>query len=444
MVIFSVKRLRSSALIFVFAFHLTAAVGCAQATRQPPPPARDDSQASKGAATPLAHYEITPASLPPPNATEDAVNPPDVIPRPRGAQLRQPPGFEIGTFAEGGFERPRWMALAPNGDVFVADSEAGRVIVLRDTNGDGAADARFTFASGLKQPFGMAFWRDYFYVGNTDAVVRFTYKPGQTESLGKPEKIADLPGKGYREHWTRNVVFNADGTKMYVTVGSESNVSVEPDPLRAAIIEFNPDGTGRRIVAGGTRNPIGLAFHPATRSLWAAVQERDRLGDDLVPDYVTQIRDGGFYGWPYAYVGPNEDPRRKGERIDLVRKAIVPDVLIQAHSAVLGLAFYDGQMFPPEYRGDAFVALHGSWNRSLRTGYKIIRIRFKDGKAVGGYDDFVTGWMLDEKRPEVWGRPVGLLVLRDGSMLITDDGANKIWRVTYGVPGGPNGKPSTK
>jgi glucose/arabinose dehydrogenase len=261
--------------------------------------------------------------------------------------------------------------------------------------------------------------------------VRFKYKAGQTKAEGAPEKIATLPGEGYREHWTRTVIFSPDRKKMYVSVGSKSNVDVEPDPMRATISEYNPDGTGHRIYASGVRNAIGMAFYPGTRTLWAAVQERDIIGDDLVPDFVTSIKEGGFYGWPFAYIGQNEDPRRKGERADLVAKTIVPDVLIQAHSAVLGLLFYEGRMFPSEYRNDAFVALHGSWNRAKRTGYKIIRIRFKNGKPVGGYDDFLTGWMLGEDKPEVWGRPVGLLVLKDGSMLITDDGANKIWRVTY-------------
>src|ERR1044071_125597 len=395
---------------------------------------RDNSTSTPAKAEPpsstLRHYEIKPADLPPPNDTPDAQNPPNVIPPPAGARLTLPPGFKVNTFAEEDFKRPRWMALAPNGDVFVADPGVNSIFILRDTNGDGVAETRFTFASNLNLPFGMAFWRDYFYVANTNAIVRFRYKPGQTKAEGEAEKVADLPGKGYREHWTRNIMFSPDGTKLYATVGSESNVSVEPEP-RAAILEFNPDGTGRRILATGTRNPIGLAFRPGTRTLWAAVQERDRLGDDLVPDFVTAISDGGFYGWPYAYAGQREDPRRKGERPDLVKKTLVPDVLIQAHSAVLGLVFYDGNAFPAEYRGDAFVALHGSWNRSKRTGYKIIRIRFRDGKPVGGYEDFLTGWMLDENKPEVWGRPVGLLVLKDGSMLITDDGANKIWRVSY-------------
>lgn len=376
----------------------------------------------------LLRYEIKPESLPKPVVTPGPVNPPRVVPRPEGAQLYLPPGFKIDVFA-GGLDRPRWMALSPSGDVFVAESLAGRITVLRDKDGDGAADERFVFASGLSRPFGMAFWRDYLYVGNTDAVIRFKYRPGQVSAEGAPEKIADLPGGG--NHWTRNIVFSPDGSKMYVSVGSATNVSVESDERRAAILEFNPDGSGYRVFASGLRNAIGMAFYPGTRTLWAAVQERDLLGDDLVPDYVTSVKEGGFYGWPYSYIGPNEDPRRRGERPDLVSKAIVPDVLIQAHSAVLGLVFYDGKMFPEEYRGDAFVALHGSWNRSKRTGYKIIRIRFKGGRPVGGYEDFVVGWMLDENSRDVWGRPVGLLVLRDGSMLVADDGGNKIWRISY-------------
>ena len=378
----------------------------------------------------LRQYNIKPSDLPPPNPAEDAVNPPRVVPRPAGAQLTMPPGFSVDTFAEGEFREPRWLALAPNGDVFLSDARAGKIIVLRDANKDGVAEERFTFVEGMKQPFGMAFWKNYLYIGNTDTVLRFTYKPGQTKAEGTPEKITDLPGKGYREHWTRNVLFSPDGKKMYVTVGSETNVSPEPEPMRAAIVEFNPDGSGKRIFASGTRNPIGLAWLPGTRTLWAAVQERDRLGDDLVPDFVTEIKDGGFYGWPYAYMG-FEDPRRKGEQPDLVKKTITGNVLIESHSAVLGLAFNQGRMFPREYRGDAFVALHGSWNRSKRTGYKIIRIRFRDGKPVGGYEDFLVGWMMGPDTKEVWGRPVGLLFLPDGSMLITDDGANKIWRVTY-------------
>jgi glucose/arabinose dehydrogenase len=380
-----------------------------------------------------AHYFIDPKALPRPFHTTSAGNPPIVVDRPANAKPNVPAGFKIEIWADG-LQDPRNMVLAPNGDVFVADTSNMEIDVLRDTNGDGKADERFVFATNLQQPFGMAFHPGYLYVGNTDAVVRFRYAPGQTKADGPPEKLLDLPGKGYRQHWTRNVVFSPNGKKMYVTIGSETNVSVEKEPLRAAIVECNPDGTGRRIYASGLRNPLGIGFHPKTRRMWAAVQERDQLGDNLPPDYVTQVQEGGFYGWPYAYAGKNEDPRHKGERPDLVQKSIVPDVLIQAHSATMALVFYDGTMFPKEYRGDAFVALHGSWNRSTRTGYKIIRIPFRNGRPAGGYDDFLTGWMLDESRKEVWGRPTGLLVLKDGSLLIADDGASKIWRVTYRAP----------
>lgn len=377
----------------------------------------------------LRHYDIKLSDLPPPEVLTGPRNQSRVIPRPEGAQLTVPPGFNIDVFAEGELQQPRSMALAANGDVFVSESQANRVSILRDSNGDGRVDERFVFATGLTRPYGLAFWRDYLYVGNTNGVVRFKYKAGQTKAEGDPEKLAELPGGP--GHWTRNVIFNQAGTKMYVSVGSGSNVNAGEPEIRAAISEFNPDGTGHRIYASGTRNPVGLAWNPATKQLWAAVEERDLIGDELVPEYVTAIKEGAFYGWPYAYLGQHEDPRRKGERPDLVAKATVPDVLIQAHSAVLGMVFYEGKSFPADYRGDAFVALHGSWNRTLRTGYKIIRIKFKNGKPVGGYDDFVTGWMLGEDKAEVWGRPVSLLVLKDGSLLITDDGGQKIWRVSY-------------
>lgn len=418
----------------ILALHVAALVACAQSSRQQRPqrPEGRASSANSAAGTRgPARYQINPAELPPPFHTESARNPPRVVPRPEGARLNLPPGFSVEVFAEGDFVEPRWMALAPNGDVFVADSRPGKIHVLRDTNSDGWPDARFVFAEGLTQPLGMAFHGGYFYVANTNAVVRFAYKSGQTKAAGPPEKIADLPGLGYRQHWTRNVIFRPDGKKMYVSVGSESNVSVEPEPMRAAITEYNPDGTGKRIFASGLRNPVGLAFYPGTHTLWTTVNERDGLGDRLVPDYLTSVRDGAFYGWPYAYIGRNVDPRRKGERPELVEKTIVPDLLIESHSAALGLVFYDGKAFPEEYRGDAFVALRGSWNRSEPTGYKIIRVPFRNGKPVGHYEDFLTGWLTEGENAAVWGRPVGLLVNADGSLLITDDGANKIWRVTY-------------
>jgi glucose/arabinose dehydrogenase len=370
----------------------------------------------------LAHHEVRLQDLPKPFASKDADNPPRIVPRPQGAELHVPPGFKVELWAEG-LDRPRQMALAPSGEVFVAEPRSNRISVYRD------GKRLDTFAENLDLPFGIAFHDDWLYVGNTGSVVRFAYKRGQLKATGKPEKIAALPGRGYNQHWTRNVIFSPDGKKMYVTVGSETNVDVETEPMRAAISELNPDGSGRRIYASGTRNPVGLAFRGNT--LWAAVEERDELGDDLPPDYVTSIQPGGFYGWPFAYAGPNEDPRRKGERPELVKKTIAPDVLVQAHSAVLGLIFYKGKMFPPEYQGDAFVAFHGSWNRTKRTGYSVVRIHFKDGKPAGGYDDFLTGFMIDPAKAEVWGRPVGLLELPDGSLLVSDDGGYKIWRVSY-------------
>ena len=418
-------RAARSALALIAASHLLVAFAFAQAGQAPA------SGKSTNGAKALEHHEISPASLPPPAASSSKVNFPKMAPRPAGAEFITPDGFRVSTFAEGDFKEPRWMALAPNNDVFLAESRAGRVTILRDGDGDGKSEERFAFATGLEQPFGMAFRPGYLYVANTNGVVRFKYRPGQTKAEGEPEKIVELPGKGYNQHWTRNIVFSPDGSKMYVSVGSETNVNVEPDPRRAAISEYNPDGSGHRIFAGGLRNPVGMAFYPGSRTLWTTVNERDLLGDDLVPDYLTSVRAGGFYGWPYSYIGQNRDPRRTEDSGDLVSRALVPDLLIQAHSAALGLVFYQGRMFPAEYRGDAFVALRGSWNRAKRTGYKIIRVRFKNGKPVGGYDDFIKGWAGGEDSPEVWGRPVGLLVLKDGSMLITDDGAGKIWRVTH-------------
>ena len=416
-----VRRAPLSALALVILISIACAQSASRTSGSP--------QSSSGA---LRHYDIKVSDLPAPEVLTGPRNQSKVIPRPEGAQLTLPPGFQVSVFAESDLQQPRHMVLASNGDVFVSEPQGNRISILRDTNNDGSVDERFVFASGLNRPFGMAFWRDYFYIGNTNSIVRFKYKLGQTKVEGEPEKIADLPaGPG---HWTRNVIFNEAGTKMYVAVGSASNVNKDEPPIRAAISEFNPDGTGHRIYASGTRNPVGLTFNPTTKQLWTAVEERDLIGDDLVPEYVTAIKEGAFYGWPYGYIGKHEDPRRKGERPDLVASAVVPDVLIQAHSAVLGMLFYDGNMFPQEYRGDAFVALHGSWNRTNRTGYKIIRIRMKGGRPVGGYDDFLTGWMLGEDKPEVWGRPVSLLVLKDGSMLVSDDGGNKIWRVTYSKP----------
>ena len=373
------------------------------------------------------------STLPKPFETKSAFRSSKKVPQPAEAKLYLPKGFKINVFAEGEFREPRWMTLAPNGDVFLADSRANSIIVLRDKNKDGVAEERFVFSDKLSQPFGMAFHKDWFYVANTDSIVRFTYKSGQTKAEAEPEKLVELTPGGYNQHWTRNILFSPDGTKMFVSIGSATNVNVEADPKRAAISVYDPAGKNHRIFAAGLRNPIGLAWNPKTGELWTAVNERDGLGDDLVPDYVTSVKDGGFYGWPYSYIGQNEDPRRKGENPELVKKSVVPDVLLTSHSAALGILFYQGKMFPKEYQGDAFVALHGSWNRQKLTGFKVIRVRFKNGKLVGNsYEDFVSGWLPDENSNEVWGRPVGLLVAPDGSLLITDDGGDKVWRVSYG------------
>lgn len=378
---------------------------------------------------------IQPNGLPKPFATESVRNPPRVVPQPNGAKLEVPAGFDVAVFSEGDYQEPRWVKQMPNGDLFLADSRANTIYLLRDSNKDGKIDnatERFTFATGLNRPFGMAVQKvgaqTYFYVGNTNSIVRFKYQAGQTKLEGQPEKLVDLLPGG---HWTRDILFSKDGKKMYVSHGSASNVNEGEPEIRAAINEYNPDGTGHRIFASGIRNPVGLAWNPANGELWTAVNERDLLGDDLVPEYATSVKEGGFYGWPDSYMGSNVDPRVKNPRMELVKRAIVPDVLIEPHSAALGIVFYTAKMFPSAYQGGAFVALHGSWNRKERTGYKVIFIPFKNGKPEGGYEDFLTGWLPSEVSPEVWGRPVGVEVIRDGSLLVVDDGGKKIWRVTY-------------
>jgi glucose/arabinose dehydrogenase len=398
---------------------LVLLTACGRGDAQTPPPVTSAK---------MQHYEVRADRLPKAYHTTSAGNPPRVVDRPANANLVVPDGFRVTLWATD-FEDPRNMVLAPNGDVFVADMSGSKIHVLRDANKDGKPESRWVFADGLNRPFGLAFRGNHLFAGNSDAVVRFDYKPGQTSASGTPVSVAALPSGG---HATRNVIFNRGGSKMYVAVGSASNVSDETsEPLRAAITEYNPDGSGKRTFASGLRNPIGLAWNPANQTLWTVVNERDGLGDDLVPDYATEVRRDGFYGWPFSYIGQNVDPRR-GERPDLVKKAVVPSLLIQAHSAPITMAFYDGTMFPQQYRGGAFVTLHGSWNRTQRTGYKVVHIPFRNGQPAGGYDDFLLGWAPDPKERTVWGRPAGLLVLRDGSLLVSDDGAGVIWRVTYG------------
>ena len=368
--------------------------------------------------------------LPAPYHSPSANNRPQVIARPDGAQLSLPQGFSIDVYAEG-FQKPRFMAEGPSKEILISDSaDDGGVFVLLDKNQDFKADSKQKLIDGLDRPYGLAFWKEYLYIAETTSLKRYHYDTKSLKITDKGEELVSMRdfGKG---HWTRTVLFDREGKKMYLTVGSGSNVDTGEDTHRAAISRYNPDGTGHEIFASGLRNVIGLRWYPGTDVLWAAVQERDGLGDDLVPDYFTPVRQGGFYGWPYAYLGAHEDPRNKGAAPDLVKKTLVPDVFLGAHVAVLDALFYTGKQFPQQYQGGAFLALHGSWNRSKRVGYSVAFIPFRNGKPVSESHDFLTGFMLNPEKREVWGRPVGLFQLPDGSLLLSDDGGNKVWRISY-------------
>ena len=374
----------------------------------------------------LDAQQPTPSTLPEPFATRSASNQSQQVPRPGGAALKTPSGFGVSQFADR-LDAPRTMIYAPNGDLFVAESRAGKILVMRG----GDPSQRVEYATGLQNPFGMAFHDGYLYVGETTRLVRYKYQPGEANASGAPEKLVDFPGGG---HSTRNVIFNREGTKMYVAVGSQSNKSAGEPEVRAAVNEYNPDGSGHRVYASGLRNPVGIALQPGTDTIWVAVNERDTLGDDLVPDYITSVKEGGFYGWPYSYIGSHADPEHKGERPDLVQRAIVPDVLLPAHAAAVGLTFYTGTQFPARYRNGAFVGLHGSWNRSVAHGYKVVFVPFQNGKPSGPPEDFLWGWLVNPGPGQIttWGRPVGVTVTPDGSLLVADDNGDCIWKVTYG------------
>ena len=376
----------------------------------------------------LAQVQQFEAKLPPPYATPSSDNRPHVISHPSGAQLQLPHGFEIEEYASG-FDTPRFMYTAPGGEIIVSDSSAGSVYVLTDKNKSYKDPERKKILDGLDRPYGLAIWKDYLYVGERTSIKRYKYDAkAMTATAG--QEIASL--KNFTEgHWTRSLLFDSKGDKLYVGIGSGSNVDTGEDPMRAAINRYNPDGSGHEIFASGTRNPIGLHWYPGTNILWAGVQERDALGDDLVPDYFTHIQQGAFYGWPYAYAGPHEEPRHKGERPDLVAKTIPGDVLLQSHVAVLDFLFYTGKQFPAEYQGGSFIAMHGSWNRSKRVGYEVSFVPFKDGRPSGPVREFLTGWRISAESRDVWGRPVAIMQLPDGSILVSDDGGHKIWRISY-------------
>jgi glucose/arabinose dehydrogenase len=374
--------------------------------------------------------------LPAPYATTPTKKNSKVIGWPEGKTPVAPAGFRVTKYA-GKLSNPRWFYILPNGDVLVSESQTNRkksandILLFRDADHDGVAELKDTFMTGLNQPLGMLLLNDWFYVGNTDGIYRYPYTPGQMHITAKGQKIMDLPAGGYNNHWTRNLIANADGSKLYVSVGSGSNNAehgMGHETRRADILECNPDGSGERVFAAGIRNPVGMAWQPGTKVLWTAVNERDSLGDDLVPDYFTSVKDGGFYGWPYAYFGPHEDPRLKGQRPDLIAKTLVPDVPVGAHTASLGLTFYTSNVFPAKYRGGAFIGQHGSWNRSVFSGYKVIFVPFSKGKP-GKPEDFLTGFIADESTNRVYGRPVGVIMLKDGSLLVADDEGKAIWSV---------------
>ena len=379
--------------------------------------------------------KITAADLPKPYATKGVGNGPTVVPKPANAWPLAPPGFKVERYAEG-LDLPREIRRAPNGDLFVAETGSGELKIFRGMTKDAKPEQTATFASGLRGPFGMAFYPpgpspQWLYVGNETSVVRFAYKNGDLKAGGQPEIIIPkLPAGG---HSTRDVVFSQDGKRMFVSVGSRSNVD-DPDThagekLRANILEYAPDGKFVKVYASGIRNPVGIAVNPITNELWCSVNERDMLGDNLVPDYITHVEEGGFYGWPWYYMGSNPDPRLPGKHPELNGKVLVPDVLLQPHNASLQLMFYDGKQFPAEYAGDIFAAEHGSWNKAVRAGYEVVRVPLKNGHASGEYEDFLTGFVTSDG--DVWGRPVGVATAPDGSLMVTDDGSKSIWRVSY-------------
>jgi glucose/arabinose dehydrogenase len=386
-------------------------------------------------------HKILVSELPKPFATRSVDNGPDLVSRPAGAMPQAPAGFKVSLYADG-FKNPRLIRTAPNGDVFLAESASGEIKVLRGIDSNGRAQQVSTFATGLHQPFGIAFYPadnpQYVYVGNTDSVVRFPYAPGDLRARGEAEHIADLPGGGHLRgggHWTRDIAFSKDGKTMFVSVGSHSNVDEDNDPeienLRADVLAFSPDGKNERIYASGIRNAVGIAVHPETGQLWGSVNERDELGDNLVPDYITHIEENGFYGWPWFYMGQNQDPRHPGAHPELKSKVITPDILVQPHNASLEMLFYQGKQFPSQFQGAIFAAEHGSWNKSQPAGYEVIMAPLKNGKATGEYQDFLTGFVT--KDGQVWGRPVGVAEMKDGSLLVSDDGSKTVWRVAYGA-----------
>ena len=403
--------------------------------------------------------KVAVSDLPKPFATESVATKSRIVPRPPGVLPVAPRNFQVGLFATG-LNVPRVIRVAPNGDVFVVESSIGQVRVFRGLSGDGKPEKNAIFATGFHEPYGIVFYPAgsdprWIYVANTDSVVRYPYASGDLTARGKPETVvAEVPSSRPRDeeswraydravktgqrppdhgHWTRDLAFSLDGKRLFIGVGSASNLD-DPDDHpsehhRADILEYTPEGKFVRIYASGIRNPSGIAVDPSTGQLWCSVNERDGLGDNLVPDYISHVEQGGFYGWPWYYLGGNQDPRLAGKHPELRTKVILPDVLLQSHTASLQMTFYDGKQFPTEYRGDIFASQHGSWNRSVRSGYEVVRVHLEHGKSDGTYEDFLTGFLTSNG--DVWGRPVGVATLSDGSLLVSDDGSGSLWRVSY-------------
>ncbi|HCO67666.1 MAG TPA: L-sorbosone dehydrogenase [Dysgonomonas sp.] len=402
-------------------------------------------------------YIMDTLKLPEPYATPSINNFSKVLGWSGGQMPTAPTGFTVSKFADG-FHNPRWIYVAPNGDIFVSDAATEKpdederdrfgiaktesqnfgsqnsIIMFRDRNKDGEYEERFVYKTGLNQPFGMLVIGNHFYVANTDALLRFPYDPNSTSLMGNGEKLVDLPAGGYNNHWTRNIITNPQQNKIYISVGSASNngeYGMEEEVRRAVILEVNLDGSGEVIYASGLRNPVPMDWEPVTGNLWTAVNERDELGDELVPDYATHVKRGGFYGWPYAYFGANVDPRMGGQRMDLVSQTIVPDIALGSHTSSLGMVFYTGSQFPAKYRNGMFVGQHGSWNRSTLSGYKVLFVPFDNGSPSGPPEDFLTGFIQDSQRGVVYGRPVCVAQTPDGSLLVSDDSGKVIWKVSY-------------
>jgi glucose/arabinose dehydrogenase len=382
---------------------------------------------------PGQRFQFDPDKLPAPAPEESVANSPNIIALSDPPPFVLPPGFAVNKFA-GPFTYPRWLAVAPNGDVFLALPDSGEVMLLRDAQGAGKASLATVYARGFHRPHGLAVHGDHLYVADMERVWRLPWHPGDIRAAGKVEPVTAQGALGSGQgHWTRNIAFAPDGKRFFVDIGSADNIGEDPSP-RATVQSFAANGSGQRTFATGLRNAVGIAFYPGTDDLYVVVNERDGMGNGLVPDFLTRLVGGGFYGWPYAYIGQHPQPDFP-QRPDMVAKTIVPDLLFQPHSAPLGLVFYEGAMFPAEYAGDAFVSLHGSWNAAQPTGYKIVRVPFKNGRPVGYYENFLTGfWSSGESPANVFGRPVGLAVAKDGSLLVADDVSGIIWRVSYRKP----------